>query len=368
MQARSKPTLIGIQYLRGFAALAVVFYHVFSNRVAQDWSSYRNFGIVGVDVFFIISGFIMWRTTSREAIPDPLSFLLRRATRIYPAWWIALTIWIVMRFVVPDRLHNADVNMWSVITSYALAPYYHSIFQGHVWPILVPGWTLELEILFYLLFAGTLWITSGPIRLVIIMTVLIGLSIAGVLHGVVNAFLEDLTSPLMLEFAAGIIVATQFSRLRALPSIVSAALLIVGVCLVGAFANLVTDDASGRALTLGSGATLIVAGVIGLENRLRTAPMWGLLILGDASYSLYLTHPISISMAAFVWERLHLPTASSPVAVFFVPLAMIVAVAVALLFYWLIEIPLLERLTPSLRHRFSDVATDPGRQVRQTSS
>ena len=351
MRARALPTLIGLQYLRGLAALAVVFYHVFSNRVAQEWGGSRSYGIAGVDVFFVISGFIMWRTTSRTAGSGALRFLLRRAVRIYPIWWIALTVWIAMRFVVPDRLRNADVTGWSATASYALAPYYHTVFHGHVWPILVPGWTLEVEILFYLLFAGTLWLARGRIRLLVILVILTTLSVVGFLHGTVDAFLQDLTHPLMLEFAAGIVVAAQFDRLRALPVAASVALLAAGVGLIIALTGPGTDGAPVRAVTLGPAAALIVAGGIGLEDALRAAPSQGLLLLGDASYSLYLTHPISISAAAVVWERLHLPTGPRVAAAFFVPLAMGVSVSVALVFYRFLEAPVLERLAPMFRGR-----------------
>ena len=349
MRARGRPTLIGLQYLRGLAALAVVFCHVFSNRVAQDWGTYRDYGNAGTDVFFVMSGFIMWRTASRTARSGVLRFLLRRIVRIYPIWWITLTVWIAMRFLVPDRLHNADVTGWSVAASYALVPCYHVVFHGHVWPILVPGWTLEVEILFYLLFAGTLCFTQGRIRLVTILSILAMLSVVGFRHNAVDAFLQDLSQPLMLEFAAGIVVATQFDRLRALLPALSITLLIVGIGLSVFLTGPTIDGAPVRAATLGPAATLIVAGCIGLEDILRAAPSRTLLLLGDISYSIFLTHTISISAAAVIWERLHLPVGPSIVTAFFIPVAIMFVVAVAMVFYRFLETPLLERLTPMLR-------------------
>ena len=351
IRVREKPTLVGVQYLRGLAALAVVFYHVFSNRVAEDWGQYRDYGVAGVDVFFVISGFIMWRTTSRStaaAIPD---FLMRRVVRIYPAWWIALTVWVAMRFAVPDRLHNADVNTWSLLASYVLFPRYHAVFLGHVWPILVPGWTLQIELLFYLVFAATLLLSALWLRLIAILFVLICLALFGFLHGPVDAFVTDLTQPLMLEFAAGIVIATQYDRLRSMPIWASAAMPLAGFAIIALCASPTIDGAPIRAITLGPAAVLIIAGSVGLESALRAAPLRLPLLIGDASYSLYLTHPISISIAAFVWERLRLPTGSSVVAALFVPVAILISVACALLFYRLFELPLLERLMPLLRRR-----------------
>jgi peptidoglycan/LPS O-acetylase OafA/YrhL len=99
-------TLVSIQYLRAFAAIMVVYYHIFSNRVAEHWGAGRDIGLSGVDIFFVISGFIMWTSTSHQR-GGVAKFLKRRIFRVYPLWWIALTAWITIRLVLPDRLNNA---------------------------------------------------------------------------------------------------------------------------------------------------------------------------------------------------------------------------------------------------------------------
>src|SRR6266568_1603361 len=142
--------IVSIQYLRGIAALAVTYNHAFENRFGTALRENAN-GIWGVDIFFVISGFIMWTTTA-DGHADAVSFWKKRAIRIYPIYWIALSLWIVGRFVIPDRLGNADVSMESVLRSYLLLPQYHLVFTDRIWPILVPGWTLQFEVFFYFVF------------------------------------------------------------------------------------------------------------------------------------------------------------------------------------------------------------------------
>jgi len=339
-------TILGIQYLRGFAALFVVYYHIFSNRVAQSWSAGSFYGLFGVDVFFVISGFIMWRTTAMSTRTRPADFLLRRFIRIYPTWWITLSAWIGIRLILPDSLHNADVDFWSVVDSYLLVPHYHAVFTHYVWPILVPGWTLEMEILFYLLFAGTLFISFMRARLTAILLILAGLSLIGMIVPQSSAVFENLTNPLLLEFAGGIFVASQAERLSRIPVWMLVSFLLIGLALVGFFLGPQTEMSRVRALCLGPSAMLIVAGMVGLEPRLRAKPSSWLLLLGDASYSLYLTHIIAISATAVLWERLRLPMGTSPGAALFIPIALVTTVGASIIFYRLIEKPILKVLIP----------------------
>lgn len=73
----NKRTVLGIQYLRGFAALSVVYYHILTNRVAQGWGAGSFYGLFGVDVFFVVGGFIMWRTTALATRTRPVDFLVK---------------------------------------------------------------------------------------------------------------------------------------------------------------------------------------------------------------------------------------------------------------------------------------------------
>jgi exopolysaccharide production protein ExoZ len=345
-RGRGLSTLVSIQYLRACAAIMVVYYHIFSNRVAEHWAGGRNIGLSGVDIFFVISGFIMWTSTSHQR-SSVLKFLKRRIYRVYPMWWMALTLWILMRFILPDRLHNADVTLTSVICSYLLIPHFHHVFIGRVWPILVPGWTLQVEIFFYIVFSLTLLIGDRTARLVAVIAALCGLAVVGSLAMPGGALLRVYTSPLLLEFAAGILLAALLQHLHRTPSYVGLVLAGFGLALLVINYRLIAEDGISRVLTLGIPASLIVTGALVCEPMLARGPSRLMLLLGDASYSLYLTHSVAISAAAVIWERLHLPAGRGVATVAFVPFALASSLIFAVIVYRYVEKPLLIRLLAS---------------------
>jgi len=348
-RGRGMQTLVSIQYLRATAAIMVVYYHIFSNRVAEHWAAGRNIGLSGVDIFFIISGFIMWTSTSQQR-GGQFAFLKRRVFRVYPMWWMALTIWILMRFVIPDRLHNADVTASSVICSYLLFPHFHNVFMGRVWPILVPGWTLQLEIFFYAVFSLTLLVKGRAARLGATISILCVLAAVGSLFAAHSAVIKAYTNPLLLEFAAGIFLSPFLPHLQRLSPWLGLALMVFGLALLIINYQLIVEEGFNRVLILGIPACLIVAGALVLEPILDRKPNSILLLFGDASYSLYLTHPIAISIAAVIWEKLHLPVGAGVATIAFIPFALAAALIFAVLVYHHVEQPLLRKLLASHRN------------------
>lgn len=335
-------TLVSVQYLRACAAIMVVYYHIFSSSVAERWSGGRDAGQIGVDIFFVISGFIMWISTGHQR-NNAVKFLRRRAIRVYPMWWLALTVWIVSRLVIPDRLHNADVTLHSVITSYLLIPHFHTVFSGRIWPILVPGWTLQLEIFFYLLFGLTLLIVGQMLRLAVIIAMLCALTIFGLVLAPQSALLSAYTSPLLLEFGTGILFAALLPVLQKTPWMAGAAAIAIGVIYVAVCYHSIVDHGLARVLVLGIPAAFIFAGALVLEPVLSRSPRKLWLLLGDSSYSLYLIHPVAISAAAVIWKKLHLPSGDSIAVIGFLPFALALSLVIAVAMYKWIETPLLDR-------------------------
>lgn len=346
MRARGLSTLVSVQYLRAFAAIMVVYFHIFSNRVAEHWGAGRNFGLSGVDIFFLISGFIMWTSTERQR-GGSLKFLKRRVFRVYPLWWLALTLWLVIRFIIPDRLHNADVTPGSAISSYLLVPHFHAVFIGRIWPILVPGWTLQIEVFFYAVFSLALLIVDRQRRLGAIVATLCGLALLGAVTAPATALLRTYSNPLLIEFAFGVLLAANLPRLQRTSFVVALIFVAAGMALLVINYELITEDGFARVLTLGLPALLIVSGALAMEPVLARWPSRLLLLLGDASYSLYLTHSVAISAAAVIWERLHLPGGQGAGAIAFIPVALLASLILAVLTYQYVERPLLNRLMPS---------------------
>src|SRR5262245_49135640 len=115
--------LVGVQYLRGLAAVAVVIHHLFTtgplDRLFIPW-----LGGYGVDVFFVISGFIMWHTTvdTNATLAD---FWQRRFIRIVPLYWMFLTLLIIVSFASPNSLHSTVLDLESTILSFLFIPHMH---------------------------------------------------------------------------------------------------------------------------------------------------------------------------------------------------------------------------------------------------
>jgi peptidoglycan/LPS O-acetylase OafA/YrhL len=83
-----------LQYLRGFAALIVVFFHsgVYQALLRKSDINTLNIGAIGVDIFFVLSGFIIMYVTEHKE--TPLRFITKRALRILPTLWACVTIWL----------------------------------------------------------------------------------------------------------------------------------------------------------------------------------------------------------------------------------------------------------------------------------
>ena len=146
---RSVDTLAGIQMLRAIASIAVVIYHALD----QSYGAKHHFpvtwmmmpGAAGVDIFFVISGLIMFHVTfgAGKSPISPVEFLKRRVLRIYPLYWILLLPFFAAR--AAGFLHNSPLTNTQVLTSFLLLP--------DTKRLMFPAWTLVYEMYFYAVFA-----------------------------------------------------------------------------------------------------------------------------------------------------------------------------------------------------------------------
>jgi peptidoglycan/LPS O-acetylase OafA/YrhL len=307
--------LQSVQMLRGIAALLVLFYHIVSienlalteNPTSADieplmagiWMN----GYAGVDLFFVISGFIMVYVTSagRGAGASIAEFLFARITRIYPVWWLFAAIMAGYYFVTlggPTRFYSEEntqivSNSWHLAASFFLLPQ-----PTH--PVLGVGWTLVHEMQFYIVFAVLLllprrWLALG-------LLVWGGAVIAGALTGqtavLAGTMSELFFSPLSLEFIMGAFAGLAVSN-RLSPGMVPWLALALG--LVAFIAGLALQPAPteftliwGRVLVYGPPCALMIYGVAALEARGDFATPRVLAAVGDWSYALYLSHFLTI--------------------------------------------------------------------------
>ncbi|WP_443027629.1 acyltransferase family protein [Sphingomonas sp. URHD0057] len=247
--------------LRGVAAMAVVAHHAFAGGT--------KLGAAGVDLFFVISGFIMATCAGGRS---PGQFLADRAWRIYPLWLIAVLPWLLME----------PVSLLGLVRSLTLWPVYG---RQYVEPALGVGWTLSFELLFYAGFAVAIASRASIPLLIFGLCLILGLTTNNLLFWFIG-------SPLAFEFLLGVAIAQMPSR--ASFGAVAAAL---GLILLAVAPDTYYDQSFGggailRVICWGVPASLLVYGLRSLEPRLSGRAFDLPVLIGNASYSIYLFHQL----------------------------------------------------------------------------
>ncbi len=193
--------LHSIQYLRALAVLAVVGYH------ACQWRRGGfEVGRAGVDIFFVISGVIMWRVSSNLEARPPV-FLWRRLTRVAPLYWLTTLFVAALCVVWPAFLPNVHPAWAHVALSLAFIP--HLDPTGLPFPLLPSGWSLNYEAVFYCVFAGAL-LAPRRHRTAVVAGALTAIVLFGLLVCQPAYFLG--ANPMLLQFAAGVALADLAER------------------------------------------------------------------------------------------------------------------------------------------------------------
>lgn len=305
-------------------------------------------GAAGVDIFFVISGFIMW-VTAQNASVTPAQFLYRRIVRIVPLYWAITLFVLVLTLVAPQLLTTTKFDAEHALFSLFFIPVTHPVLSDHILPFFIQGWTLNYEMFFYLIFALAIW-QAGRYRLAAIACILSLLAIIGLLVQTENAQATFYTSTIILEFVFGMIIGWLFLRIPVFSAGLSVSLFIGGImALIASGLAGIGYGPNGfdpaRALYWGLPSAAIVAGAAflrfeteGIRHRLLSA-------LGNSSYSLYLSHLIALPAIVIIWRFLGLEFSGSSAA-FLTAMMLLLASAGGWLTYILIERP----MTSALRH------------------
>jgi len=291
--------------------------------------------VAGVDIFFVISGFIMM-VTSRNS--RPVEFAVRRIFRIVPLYWLLTVALALLALLAPQFIRTTSLTTGAFVKSLFFIPYANPGQLGALRPLLVPGWTLNYEMFFYAVFALTLILPVGSRLLACgaAFALLVGSGLLISDLDRIQSVIGFYTSPQIFEFWLGMAIGHFYNRgaLRLHPGI-SLALLMVGFACLLSGSHPLGNSMPAYMLPAGS----IVLGAVSMDAAGRT-PNWKLpALLGDASYSVYLSHIFTLGLFRIVWVRLGLDHGSVGFAIAFESVGLALVAIAAVILYRAAERP-----------------------------
>lgn len=293
-----------IQALRACAALSVATVHVLHEAIALDpdgtvasWHGALPWE-AGVDLFFIISGFIMVHASQRlfGQPGAPWQFLGHRLARVVPLYWAATALFLAVAALAGGTVNSEVSGLPQVLASFAFILWPRP--GGVVQPVYSLGWTLNYEMLFYAIFA--LWIRlPQPLALGMVLVALLALAGAHPWVPPGQPQLAFWTDPVTAEFALGMGVAVIAQSGAALAGRWRLGLAAAAAGLL-VWLHRAAPEAAAPLRAGVPMALLLAAAALGPSGA------WGPLVLvGDASYALYLVHPFPMRALAMVWRHWH---------------------------------------------------------------
>lgn len=348
-------TLLTVQALRALAATMVVVHHLLTvvkeNSFGQSGLQWMG-GSTGVDIFFVVSGLVMM-TSSASLQPKHAAstFILRRLERIAPPYWVLTTLKVLLVLAVPAISRKGLGSQWHIIASYLFLPAANGNDNS---PVLIAGWTLTFEMLFYLLFASALAFRVNLISFLAWTIPLIAL--CGVFVHPGSPPLLTVFDPIVLEFLYGVILGHALLIKRLPQPLVCLFVVVCGyTCLLwlAPYQSLWI-----RPIACGLPALAVVSGAVGLEKSIGNRIPRYVTELGNSSYSLYLTHGLLIPFFVAFVRKIHM-NGYTPVALFLV-LGTLICLAVGELFYCWFELPMMRFFKKRRRRKALSVQTAIG--------
>jgi exopolysaccharide production protein ExoZ len=303
----------GIQILRFIAAMLVVAMHltqaisIYITGGGPD-NHWKN-GSVGVDIFFVISGFVMASSTNsafgqgvRNRLESAWIFMKRRMVRIAPLYWFYTLVKAAVLLALPGLAMRSSVEPVHFAASLLFIPAV-SPWQL-IEPLLPVGWTLNFEMLFYVVFATAMAFGAPRIRFCVTIFLLIFLASQQLPNSTVLGYYAQ---TIVFEFILGVCIAHACTVWRRPGPFTGLLCVTVGAVLMFAID---WGPSADRLTTWGMGAALAVAGTIWLEPWIGPARVAGkLAFLGDASYSIYLSHTFVVPVGVLALRKAGLENA-----------------------------------------------------------
>ena len=329
-----------VQFLRFLAAASVLLGHAMMEGKHSDllpslFDPIYNFPWgAGVDVFFVISGFIMFFVSADKTpgVNTARTFIAKRIRRVVPLYWFFTLLMLIAILLFPDRVSESDTGWGEMVSSLLFVPYLPND-DGLFRPVLAQGWTLNYEMYFYACFAVTVLLTIRWrfISIALIMLTIVALS--AISNGSVGA-LTFYGNTVVIEFLLGgaiFFVMKKGGRVNSAVCLAGIALAVAMLCLAPETPN------QTRVIYWGLPAFILSSSVILCAGRIRAVfslPIFQ--VLGDASYALYLSHPFAYNFLLLALVHVPGPLAKT----IYVPVALLVCLAAAVFVNRLIERPL----------------------------
>lgn len=293
-----KNQIVSIQILRAIAAWLVVMHHFGKELTSSFGNFFEQQGNFGVDIFFVISGFIIFFVADGNT-HGAGTFIVNRLFRVIPAYWLVTLAIVALKFIYPVEFSYTDWNIKTLVSSLLFIPVENPAGLGP-FPLLIVGWTLNIEIFFYLLVTACFCL-GKRYRFIACSLFLIMIPFFWDREWFYGSVLGTRK---LCEFVLGIIISYTYIKITSLKEeilntkiglFISQNLASLGVItLVPAVSFLFLDRDGMRLLSAG----LIVSGTLFFERYLSQNNLIskGLSKLGEMSYSTYLIHYIVIGV------------------------------------------------------------------------
>jgi len=327
--------LASLTVLRAVAAVSVVYYHVLA-------PTGRSFGEFGVDIFFVLSGFVIALVLAQGVTLR--EFIAARLARIVPLYWLLTVSVFIAAFAAPSLFKSTTADLESLLKSLLFIPYVRP--DGKMYPLLFVGWTLNHEMFFYAAAALSLALAQPYKQLVtclIFASVVIACALANSDFAIIRYFANFRT----LEFLLGIAAWAMWRRGLRIPGAASVALAVAAYSVMAYMEW--AKVALPIALRNGPPSFLLVLCLLSVDKLVTDAKqLRAVVLLGDASYAIYLSHAYVVQSFAKVLPKL-LPD-FNPTAPWSVALTLIASMMLGVLLYRLADQPL-HRLTKRMLSR-----------------
>lgn len=337
--------LMSIQAMRGIATFVVILAHiqlyVAGKLMLPDLLPFN--GVVGasVDSFFVVSGFIMVYASERlfQKPGGMRTYFLRRLARIIPMYWLTTTVVVLYLIATYGSLEAGGAPVSYVIASYLFIP--TSRPDGWGTPVHGVAWTLNYEVFFYMVFGCFIFLSRRAV-VYVLSTIFITLVLTALAFGPFPNPWGFWSHALILEFVFGMVLALAYRDGVRIGPAAYWALLAVATAVLGWSASqnhFFSPSDNLRLFVWGVPMLFIVAAMTLSRTPVLTGPFWRFWgFVGDASYSVYLIHTLTIAVPRLLLARTIAPTDAPWL---YVGLMVVLAFVPGLLAYVYLEKPLL---------------------------